>query len=167
MTSTLVRLGEIVGVKDMAGATSVVAAPPLRSFLSTVGVVPPTILTSVGPVPDAAVPNVAVPDVAVPDVGMAGVMADLALVLSAACSGGLSGVSAEQALRVVEAVEAVKAWADSVAIDAVAAMVTGFETEWVHLAPEPSRSPWSTTRGWQRFFNLPIELPLESWRLLQ
>jgi len=61
--------------------------------------------------------------VAVPDVGMTGVMADLALVLSVACPGGLSGVSAEQALRVVDAVEAVKAWADSVAIDAVAAMV--------------------------------------------
>ncbi|HZW42952.1 MAG TPA: hypothetical protein VFF32_00990, partial [Dermatophilaceae bacterium] len=143
---------------------------------------PPTILTSVGPVldpavpdvavpdvavpdvavpdvavpdvavPDVAVPDVTVPDVAVPEVAVAGVMADLALVLSAACPGGLSGVSAEQALRVVEAVEAVKAWADSVAVEAVAAMVTGFETEWVHLAPEPSRSHWSTTRGWQRFF---------------
>src|SRR5665811_1307390 len=166
----------------MSCATSMVAAPPLRSVLSTVGVVPPTILTSVGPVldpavpdvavpdlavpdvavpdvavpdvavPDVAVPDVTVPDVAVPEVAVAGVMADLALVLSAACPGGLSGVSAEQALRVVEAVEAVKAWADSVAVEVVAAMVTGFETEWVHLAPEPSRSHWSTTRGWQRFF---------------
>ncbi len=85
----------------MSCATSMVAAPSLRSVLS-VGVVPPTILTSVGPVPAVAVPDVAVPDVAVP-----GVMADLALVVSAACPGGLSGVSAEQALRVVEAVEAV------------------------------------------------------------
>src|SRR5680860_529445 len=96
----------------MSCATSMVAAPPLRSVLSTVGVVPPTILTSVGPVldpavpdvavpdvavpdvavPDVAVPDVAVPDVAVPEVAVAGVMADLALVLSAACPGGLSGV---------------------------------------------------------------------------
>src|SRR5680860_1365255 len=54
----------------MSCATSMVAAPPLRSVLSIVGVVPPTILTSVGPVLDPAVPDVAVPDVAVPDVAV-------------------------------------------------------------------------------------------------
>src|SRR5665811_771054 len=70
MISTRVRLGEIVRAKVRAGATRVVAAPPLRSFLSPVGVVPPTILTSVGPVLDPAVPDVAVPDVAVPDVAV-------------------------------------------------------------------------------------------------
>ena len=114
MISTGVRLEEIVGAKDMTDATSVAAAPPLRSVLSTSGVAPTTILSSVGPVLDPAVPNVAVPavaDVAVPGVGLPGVMADLALMVSAACPGELSGVSAERALRVVEAVEAAQALA--------------------------------------------------------
>jgi hypothetical protein len=73
------------------------------------------------------------------------VMVQLALVTEAGV-GGLSGVNSAAALRVVEAVEAVKAWADSVSVAATAAMVTEFETEFVHLAPErPSR--W----GWTRF----------------
>src|SRR5665648_1005766 len=75
------------------------------------------------------------------------VMAQLAVVLGAASQGGLSGVTSEQALRVVEAVEAVTAWADSISIEATAAMVREFETDVVHLAPErPS------ARGWQLFF---------------
>jgi hypothetical protein len=126
----------------MAGATCGVAAPLLRSFPSTVGIVPPTILSSVRPAPELAAP----------DVGMTGVMTDLALVLNAASSGGLSGVTSEQALRVVEAVEALKAWADAVSLDATAAMVDVFETDFVHLAPEPSPSNPSTSRGWQLFF---------------
>jgi hypothetical protein len=74
-------------------------------------------------------------------------MAQLALVLGAASAGGLSGAGSERALRVVEAVEAVKAWADSVAIDATAVMVGEFETDFVHLAPQVP-----TARGWQLFF---------------
>ena len=74
------------------------------------------------------------------------VMDRLALVLGAAAAGGLSGVSSEQALRVVEAVEAVKSWADSISVAATAAMVAEFETDFVHLASE---SP--STRGWTRF----------------
>src|SRR5665648_806241 len=75
------------------------------------------------------------------------VMAQLAVVLGAASQGGLSGVTSEQALRVVEAVEAVTAWADSISIEATAAMVREFETEYVHLAPQTP-----TARGWQLFF---------------
>jgi len=73
------------------------------------------------------------------------VMVQLALVMEAG-AGGLYGVDSEASLRVVEAVEAVKAWADSVSVAATAAMVTEFETDLVHLAPESS-SRW----GWTRF----------------
>ena len=55
-------------------------------------------------------------------------------------------MSSEQALRVVEAAEAVKAWADSVAIDATAVMVTELETDFTHLAPASLSS-----RGWRIF----------------
>jgi hypothetical protein len=74
------------------------------------------------------------------------VVVQLALVMNAAGAGGLSGVDSEGALRVVEAVEAVKAWADSISVAATAVMVTEFETDFVHLAPE-SPSTW----GWTRF----------------
>jgi len=74
-------------------------------------------------------------------------MGQLVLVLGAAGVGGLSGVSSEQALRVVEAAEAVKAWADSVAIDATAVMVTELETDFTHLAPASLSSG-----GWRIFF---------------
>ena len=47
----------------------------------------------------------------------------------------------------VEAAESVKAWADSVSLDATAAMVAEFETDFVHLGPETP-----TTRGWQLSF---------------
>jgi hypothetical protein len=47
---------------------------------------------------------------------------------------------------VVEAVEVVKAWADSISLAATAALVTEFETDFAHLAPE-SPSTW----GWTRF----------------
>jgi hypothetical protein len=50
-------------------------------------------------------------------------------------------------LVVVEAAEAVKAWAESVSLEATSTMVRRFETDWVHLAP---KAP--TTRGWQLFF---------------
>jgi hypothetical protein len=72
-------------------------------------------------------------------------MAQLAVVMEAGAS-GLSGFDSERALRVVQEVEVVKAWADSVSVAATAAMVTEFETDFVHLAPE-SPSTW----GWTRF----------------
>ena len=121
----------------MAGATRVASDLPPSSVLSTPGMAPPAILSTAG----------LVSEVVVPDVSMTGVMADLTLVLSAAGPGGLSGVSSEAALRVVEAAESVKAWADSVSIEATAVMVAEFETDFAHLAPE---SP--TTRGWRLFF---------------
>lgn len=104
----------------MAGATSMLADLAPSLVLSTAGVAP---------------------DVVAPDV-----MDQLALVRGAAAPGGLCGVTSDQALQVVEAVEAVKAWADSVSIEATANMVREFESEHVDLAPE-SPSTW----GWTRF----------------
>ena len=57
----------------------------------------------------------------------------------------MAGVSSEQALRVVEAAEAVKAWVDAISIEATAAMVTEFETDFVHLEPE-APSAWESRR---------------------
>jgi hypothetical protein len=96
-------------------------------------------------VPGVLAPGVVAPEVVDPDQVVAGVMVQLALVVAAG-AGGLSGVDSEGALRVVEAVEAVKAWADSVSVAATAAMVGEFEADFVHLAPE-SPSTW----GWARF----------------
>ena len=86
------------------------------------------------------------PDLAAPEVITSEVMGQLALVLGAAGPGGLARVSSEQALAVVEAVEAVKAWADSISLDATAAMIGEFETDFVDLAPQ---SP--STKGWRLF----------------
>jgi uncharacterized Ntn-hydrolase superfamily protein len=72
--------------------------------------------------------------------------AQLARVLAAARTGGLSGVTSDQALQVVEAVEALKAWGDSISLDATAVMVAELESDFRHLAPE---SP--SSRGWQLF----------------
>ena len=85
-------------------------------------------------------------NVAIPDLLPAELKTQLVLLVGAAGAGGLSGVDSEGALRVVEAVEAVKSWADSVGLAATAAMVTEFETSFVHLAPERP-STW----GWTRF----------------
>jgi hypothetical protein len=63
-------------------------------------------------------------------------MDQLALVVGAGGSGGLSGFTSDQALAVVDAVEVVKAWADSISLDATAAMVREIETSCAHLAPE-------------------------------
>lgn len=120
----------------MAGATGRMTDPAVPSVLSTDPFASPAILSTAG----------LDPDVAVPEVVAAGVMDQLALVMSSAETGGLSGVNGEGALRVVEAAEVVKAWADSVSLAATAAMVTEFETDFVDLAPE---SP--SARGWTRF----------------
>jgi len=95
---------------------------------------------------DMTVPDVTPPAAIAPDLSAPDVAAQLAVLVGAAIPGGLSGVNSEQALRVIEAAEAVKAWADSVAVEATTAMVREFETEWVHLAPENA-----STRGWTRF----------------
>ncbi len=134
----------------MTGATSMVSkpAPPLAratagSALQLVG------NAGVGSVvadPAFVAPCVATPDVSVPVIAAQDVTAQLALVLSAAAAGGLSGVDSEHALRVVEAVESVKAWANSVSVAATAAIVAQFETDFVDLAPVPP-STW----GWTRF----------------
>ena len=72
--------------------------------------------------------------------------AQLAVVLGAVGAGGLSGVDSEQALRVVEAVETVKAWADSVSVEATAVLVAELESEHADLAPDDP-----TPRQWRRF----------------
>ena len=92
-----------------------------------------------------ASPSVLPPAGLAADVTASEVMGQLALVLGAAGPGGLSGVSSEQALRVVEAVEVVKAWADAITVDATAAMVAEFETDFVDLEPE-SPSAWERRR---------------------
>jgi hypothetical protein len=73
--------------------------------------------------------------------------AQLERVLEAARPGGLSGFSSGQALAVVEAVEAVKAWADSICLDATAVMVTELETDFAHQVPEGRSS-----RTWRLFY---------------
>jgi hypothetical protein len=130
----------------MASATSRVADLPSRSVLS-VGMARPAIRSSSGLAADVALAGVAASGVLTANAGSSEVMGQLVLVLGAAGVGGLSGVSSEQALRVVEAAEAVKAWADSVAIDATAVMVTELETDFTHLAPASLSSG-----GWRIFF---------------
>ena len=85
-------------------------------------------------------------ELAEPPVTAPEVMDQLSLVLRAGRPGGLSGVGSEQALRVVEAVEAVKAWADSVSLDATARMVAELESDFSDLAVERP-----TVKGWTRF----------------
>jgi len=83
-----------------------VMAPGLSEpSVSAPGVVAPGVVA-----PGAVGPGVVGPDVVGLDALSPEVMAQLVLVLGAAAPGGLSGVGSEQALRVVEAVEAVKAW---------------------------------------------------------
>jgi len=81
-------------------------------------------------------------------------MDQLALLMDAARQGRLSLVSSEVALQVVEAAEAVKAWADSVSVEATAAMVREFESDFVDLAVEPSRDTSPSTWQWTRFVRL-------------
>jgi hypothetical protein len=116
-------------VADVAGATTLVADLALASA-STALPAHQVLSTS------AAAFEMASPEMA----------AQLARVLDAARTGGLSGVTSDQALQVVEAVEALKAWGDSISLDATAVMVTELESDFSHLAPESLSS-----RGWQLF----------------
>jgi len=116
-------------VADVAGATTLVADLALASA-STALPAHQVLSTS------AAAFEMASPEMA----------AQLARVLDAALTGGLSGVTSDQALQVVEAVEALKAWGDSISLDATAVMVTELESDFSHLAPESLSS-----RGWQLF----------------
>jgi len=132
----------------MTSATSMVttsAAPSVRSAdgsaLQLVGRYLPQLAD-----PAFVACCVATPDVTAPDVATQDVTGQLALVLSAAAAGGLTGIDSEHALRVVQAVESVKAWADSVSVAATAAMLAQFEADFVDLAPEAP-----STRGWTRF----------------
>ncbi|MHB1474039.1 MAG: HNH endonuclease signature motif containing protein, partial [Dermatophilaceae bacterium] len=125
----------------MAAAMRTAADRAVPSVLTTTGVTPVVVLKA-GLAPGVAVPAVLSTAGLAPEV-----MGQLALVLGAARAGGLSGVTSEQALQVVEAAESVKAWVDSVAIDATAVMVTELETDFTHLAPESLSS-----RGWRLFF---------------
>ena len=113
-------------------------------------VVSPVVASALAPAPEPVVapalagagPTVEPPIAA--DLDAAGVMRQLAVVVEAGGS-GLSGFGSEAALRVVEAVEVVKAWADSISVAATAAMVAEFETDFHHLAPQTS-SAWAWTR---------------------
>jgi len=124
----------------MRGATPTVTDLE-RPFAALTAGALPSVRSAAGLAPDVVTAVVVAPDVVT-----SGVMDQLALVLGAAGPGSLSEVSSEQALQVVEAVEAVKAWADSVSLEATAAIVREFETDFVHLAPE-GPSTW----GWKRF----------------
>jgi hypothetical protein len=74
-----------------------------------------------------------------------GMAAQLEMVLGAARPGGLCGVTSEQALQVVEAAEALKAWVDAISIDATGVMVTEFETDFADLEPEAPNA-WEIRR---------------------
>jgi hypothetical protein len=100
---------------------------------------------AVGPVPAAVTPDALDPVLAAVIPEPPGVMDLLALVVNAAGSGGLSGLDSEGALRVVEAVEVVRAWADSVSVAATAVLVAELEAEFSHLAPE-GPSEWASKR---------------------
>ena len=117
----------------------VVATRP-QACLAVPSVVPSVVPTTAAPV--ASAPGGPLAAGVDPEV-----IAQLALVLRAAGAGGLSGLDSDQVLGVVEAVESVKAWADSVAIDAMAVLVTELETDFTLLAPETL-----TSRGWRMFF---------------
>ena len=126
----------------MAGAESMVAVPA-PSLCESVAVPARPVAE-----PLAVLTRPTVLSTGLATTGLAPVVMDqLALVLSAASPGGLSGVSGDQALAVVEAAEAVKAWADSVSLDATGVMVTELETDFADLVPENLSS-----RAWRLFF---------------
>ena len=129
-----------MGVTGMAGA-AVMETDLVPSSASSTGGMPSSPARSTAGL---------VPGLSGPDAPTSEVMGRLALVLGAAAPGGLSGVSSERALQVVEAVEAVKAWADAVSIDATAVMVAEFEKDFVDLGPQSSHtnppSAWEARR---------------------
>ena len=137
----------------MAEATDIVT-PALSSAQSSQSVSPAQSVPSAQSVPPAqpVVDAVAGPvggfvrSTAGPTPEMAAVVAaQLEMVLGAARPGGLCGVSSEQALQVVEAAEALKAWVDAISIDATAVMVTEFEADFEHLEPQDP-SAWERRR---------------------
>ena len=105
----------------------------------------PVLSPNTGPVTGLVMPDLVAPDLVAPG-AVPEVMVQLALVMEAG-AGGLSGVGSEKALQVVEAVEAVKAWADSIALSATAVLVGELESDFTHLAPESL-----TSRGWRSSF---------------
>ena len=115
----------------MAGMTSPSAAPAPPPDQSAAGTARPPVLST------ALAATGLAPDMA----------AQFERVLGAARPDGLSGVSSDQALAVVEAAEAVKAWADSISLDATAVMVTEIETDFAHQIPEGRSS-----RTWRLFY---------------
>jgi hypothetical protein len=117
-------------------ALEVVPTDVIEPDLAAPEVVGPDVIGPDLAAPEMVPPDVIPPDVIPPDVIPTGVMDQLTLLLGAAGEGGLSGASSERALAVVEAVEAVKAWADSVSLEATAVMVAEFERDFVHLAPQ-------------------------------
>jgi hypothetical protein len=115
----------------MAGMTSPSAAPAPPPDQSAAGTARPPVLST------ALAATGLAPDMA----------AQFERVLGAARPDGLSGVSSDQALAVVVAAEAVKAWADSISMDATAVMVTEIETDFAHQVPEGRSS-----RTWRLFY---------------
>lgn len=79
------------------------------------------------------------------------IVSQLARVVGAVRPGGLTGISSEAALQIIEAVEAVKAWSDELSMAATAAMVAEFEVDFADLEPEPSASRPSRTWEHRRF----------------
>ena len=137
----------------MAGTTSVptVMAPLLARSVAVPSAAPVASVAVPSPAPVASVAVLTPAPVLSAALAAAGavpgVMGQLELVISAGRPGGLSGISGDQALTVVEAVEAVKAWADSIALTATAVLVGELESDFTHLAPESLAS-----RGWRVFF---------------
>ncbi len=141
----------MTGMTAMTAMTAHLALPSATSATTLVSAsagAPTTTLSLTSPPATAgALPEVlTVPAEVAPEV-----TDQLALLLDAARQGGLSRVSSEVALQVVEAAEAVKAWADSVSVDATAAMVREFESDFVDLALEPLCETPPSTWQWKRF----------------
>ena len=116
-----------IAIPALSSAQSVPPAQPVAD--ADAGPVGGFVRSTAGPTPEIA----------------AAVAAQLEMVLGAARPGGLCGVSSEQALQVVEAAEALKAWVDAISIDATAVMVTEFEADFEHLEPE-APSAWQRRR---------------------
>ena len=117
----------------MAGETSVVAVPaPRLAESEAIPAQPPVeLVTCIAPPTLSALASTGVAP---------SVMDALTLVLDAGGPAGLSRMGSDQALTVVEAVEVVKAWADSVSLDATAAMVRDGNQLCSSRARDPQRA---------------------------